>query len=291
MNITKEFLNHLYRNLWKFIIEKQEFNTYWNEHAEPDYWPSDFYSDSIPNLIASLKENYPFYDTYIEVIGAIALEERQIIINFMNWFQIFKEKTGGDIYNEFHSRELDTRPLDKIAKFVETEITLDSKFIKSNQESKLDLINIVIEKFTSAAKSLLHRRKGKPTIEIHDEYDMQDILHVILKPHFPTIKIEEVVTGHSASNFLKIDFVLSNIKVAIECKCIRNKEHTKNITKELNDDIQTYHKHVDCSHLIFFIYDKDMLINDPDTLEDSYSKEQKFEDKEMKIELKIRPKN
>ena len=91
--------------------------------------------------------------------------------------------------------------------------------------------------------------------------------------------------------YTKIDFVISNLEVAIECKCIRSKKHASQITKEINDDIQTYHKHSHCSHLIIFIYDKELLISSPDIIEENYSKKQIFGEKEMLIDLRIRPKN
>lgn len=288
---AKEFTHHLYQNIWKYIIEEKEFDDYWSTEEYPEYTPDDFISSTIPDLIHSLKENFPFYETYKKVVGSIDSSERQLIVEFMIWFRTYENKTGNDIYNEMQHRGVELKPLDNLARFVETTTLPDIVISSIGQDNKLDLLFKTIEKFTSASKSLTNRRKGKPNIQIEDEYDIQDILQAILKPHFPTIKIEEVVPGNDAEKFLKIDFVLSNIKVAIECKCIRDKNHAKKLTKEINDDIQTYHKHSHCSHLVFFIYDKDLLITSPDTLEENYSKKQIFDTKEMTIDLRIRPKN
>lgn len=288
---AKEFTHHIYKNIWKHIIKQKEYDNYWENADDPEYYPDDFITDAVTSLINSLKENFPFSDAYKNVIGSINQSERELIIEFMMWFTELENKTGNDIYYMVESGCLDLRPLDKIADFVKTTTLTDIATSSTYRKDQLAILYKAIEKFTSASKSLTERRKGKPTIPIDDEYDMQDILHVILKPHFPSIKIEEVVSGKDSGRFLKIDFVLSKIKVAIECKCIRDKTHAKNLSKEINDDIQTYNEHQDCSHLIFFIYDKNLQIMNPDMLEENYSKKQTFDGKDMLIDLKIRPKN
>lgn len=289
---AKKFIHHLYQNVWKYIIQEKEFSKYWEVEEYPDYNPADFTSDVIPEFIKCLKEDFPFYSTYIEIVGSINLDERQRIVDFMIWFRHFENISSYEIYNKMMSNEgIELSPLSALAKFVESSTLADISTIEKRLFNKIDLLYTVIEKFTSASKSLSERRKGKSIIKIEDEYDMQDILHTMLKPHFPTIKIEEVVPGSDSGKFLKIDFILSDIEVAIECKCIRNKSHASKITKEINDDIQTYHKHGHCSRLIFFIYDKELLIYNPDILEENYSKKQVFDGKDMFIDLRIRPKN
>ncbi|MER3446073.1 MAG: hypothetical protein C4291_04200 [Candidatus Dadabacteria bacterium] len=51
--------------------------------------------------------------------------------------------------------------------------------------------------FDTSAKILASRRKGKQTISIEDEYDVQDILHCILKSRFPDIT--SIVRGLSGT--------------------------------------------------------------------------------------------
>ena len=288
-----QFTRHLYKTLWTYIISKKEFDDYFRNDEEGNYSPEDFYADSIPDLVTSLKNGFPFYEVYQNVIGSINdLAERNLIIEFMIWFKKNENTTGHSIIHDFMSEGLQISALNNLIKYVETKPLPDiSENVKEKGDGKMNIIFSVLEKFTSASKSLTERRRGKTTLEIEDEYDMQDILHVILKPFFPALKLEEVISGNDSEKFLKIDFLISSIKVGIECKCIRDKAHANVITKEINDDIQTYHKHQDCNNLIIFIYDKKLLITNPDVLEQQYSKTQSFADKKLEINLLIRPKN
>jgi hypothetical protein len=291
---VETFRQHLYQAIWKYTIDQKEYNDYYKEHSD-ELMPEDFYVDNILLLIKNLNKNSSFYETYRDIIGAISdPHEREIIINFMLWFSKFKDSSSHEIFNEVMDDSYNQNgfmdsiiELQKYARKSHIIITEDKRV----DNEKLSIIFSALDKFTSASKSLSERRKGKPTISLDDEYDIQDVLHVILRPHFPTIKIEEVVSGNDTEKFLKIDFVVSDLKVAVECKCIRDIKHARSITKELNDDIQTYHRHQDCNYLIFFVYDQDLLISNPDTLEKNYTNEQTFGTRKMKIELKIRPKN
>jgi len=288
---VEEFLNHLYKNVWIYIIRQRNFDEYWKTDEDRNYDPGDFYSDNIPELLKNLKEGFALHKSYQNVVGRIDLKIRPVIMDFMVWVSMMGELTANDIYNVIYSgRNLNLKPLSNLVKIVET-TEMPIILEKQGTREKLGIIFTVIDKFTSASTSLTNRRKNKTSIDIVDEYDVQDILHVILKPFFPTIKSEQVVSGNDDEKFLKIDFLIASEKAAIECKFIRDNNHATSITKEINDDIQTYAKHQDCNNLIFFIYDKDMHISNPDVLEDNYTIKQSFNDKSINVFLKIRPKN
>ena len=257
------------------------------------YLPDDFEADYIPKLFKSLKEDFPFYSSYKEIVGSIInKEERELVIEFMAWFKNNENISGSEIYNsDVLDNAFSLSPLENLALYIQSHPMSVIPDNKRDVDEKLELVRNAMEKFTTAAQPLLKRRKGKPVIEIDDEYDVQDILHVILKPHFPSIKAEEVVSGVRSGHFLKIDFIIPSNKMAIECKCVRDAEHAKSLEAELNDDIQTYKNHRDCDYLIFFIYDKNLFISDPHQMEEQYTQKQTFGDKVLHIELKIRPKN
>lgn len=289
---AKEFEYHLYRNTWKYIIQEVEYKKYLRGSLFPDVFPDEFISSVIPDFLKALNREFPFYEAYQEVIGAIDTDVRDIIIEFMIWYKENEAKSSKEIFEEYHSESgFDEGPLKKLVSYVKTITLMDEAIPERYIEESNTIIFNVIERFTSAAKSLQERRAGEPTIEMKNEYDVQDILFVMLKPHFPSLRIEEVVAGKDSEKFLKIDFLVTSEKVAIEVKYIRDNNHARSITKEINDDIQTYHKHQDCNHLIFFVYDKALLLKNPDILEDEYSKTQIFDGKEMRIDLRVRPKN
>lgn len=287
---TEEFLNHLYTQVWKFIIEKKDFEEYWRTTEEPEYDPGDFYSDIIPVLITNLKEEFPLQQAYKEVIGKININVRPMIIKFMSWIRNIENLSGNDIFNKINNNSFSTKQLDDFAKFVEGIQLTEKVDTKRKNSDQIDMIFTVIDKFSTAAKPLLIRRKNKPRIKFNDEYDIQDVLHTILKPFFPSIKSEEVVSGGS-KRFLKIDFLITSEKIGIECKFVKSNLKIDKIKAQINDDIQTYHQHQDCSTLIFFLYDKNQIIVDPDSLEKEYTALQKFNKKPMQIYLRVRPKN
>ena len=287
-----EFINHLYKNIWKHIISDKGFDYYWSNTKEREYFPDEHYSESIPSLIQSLNENCDFYRECLNNLSYLDNELRSHLKEFLVWYKAFEHKTPNTLFNEFQNNELmsDTG-LDDMMKYVEKQQLEYKPSIENLNVSNLQLIEKILNKFTSASKSLLDRRKGKTNIQIEDEYDIQDLLFIMLKPHFPTLRIEQVVSGNDDNQFLKIDFLISSNKVAIECKIIRDQNHANKISKELNDDIQTYHNNQDCNTLIFFIYDKSMLLNNPDVLLESYNNIQTFNGKELKIITIIKPQN
>ncbi|MBI2417436.1 MAG: hypothetical protein HYV28_05940 [Ignavibacteriales bacterium] len=284
---SKDFLAHLYRCLWKYIILEDNFNKYWQMEDDAEYDPPSFYADHIPELINELKNDFNFKSAFSEIVGTLDLSSRPVISDFMAWYTYMEDKTGSDIFN---SQRISYTALDNLVELVKTSI-MPSISESEMSKNHLDMILSVIDRFTSASKSLSTRRKGKPIIRIRDEYDVQDILHVILKPFIPTIRTEEVVPGNDDRRFLKIDFLTGKGKTALECKFIRNKAHAKKISAEINDDIQTYINHPDCDNLVFFIYDPNLFIPSPTLFENKYTANQSVNQKHVKILLRIRPSN
>ena len=90
--------------------------------------------------------------------------------------------------------------------------------------------------------------------EVTDEYDIQAILHLILRSVFDDLVYEEPTRkfGHTYS---KIDFRIPSLKLLIEAKFVRKREEFKNIEKEIKIDSIDYLHSTDCKNLIVFIYD------------------------------------
>ncbi len=285
------FLNHLYKNIWKYIIKDKYFTDNWHKDKDSDYDPFDFLLDNIPELINELKKEFPLHDAYNDVIGNIEVVLRPVIMNFMSWFTRMEKLGYNGIANLLYTEgEIELKPLEDIIEVVKSS-NLPKIKERNEVKNKIELILSILDKFTTASKALLKRRRGNKSFIIKNEYDVQDVLHLILSSLFLTTKREQVIAGKSKNQFLKIDFLIPSEKVGIECKYIRDMKHANKITKEINDDIQTYHKHQDCKTLIFFIYDNKMTISNPHELEKQYTITQKFGRKEMNIILKVRPKN
>lgn len=148
-----------------------------------------------------------------------------------------------------------------VSSFGVTELILLEDFIDSNMNIKytnLSAVNIVKQvllNFPEAIKKIKNRRKGKNIFEFNDEYDVQDVLYVMLKAIFPKLKEEDPVPKHG-SNSTRIDLNLRDEKILVEVKMIKASDNDeRKFIKELKEDIQSYHMSQWIEHLICFIYD------------------------------------
>ncbi|WP_262713093.1 PD-(D/E)XK nuclease domain-containing protein [Subsaximicrobium wynnwilliamsii] len=99
----------------------------------------------------------------------------------------------------------------------------------------------MIDNFPEAIKQIKSRRKGKDAFQFKDEYDVQDVLYVMLKPVFPNMKAEDPVPKVGATS-TKIDLILRQEKILIEVKMIKESDNDESkFIKQLKEDIQSYH--------------------------------------------------
>ena len=113
---------------------------------------------------------------------------------------------------------------------------------------------------------LRKRHTDRQTLKIEDEYDVQDLLHSLLKICFDDVRPEDYVPEYAGSSS-RIDFVLKNEKIVIEVKKTRENLTDKGIGEQVVIDIARYKQHPACKTLIFFIYDPEERIGNPRGLE------------------------
>lgn len=126
---------------------------------------------------------------------------------------------------------------------------------KYNDLTSIEVVRQVLNNFSEAIKKIKTRRRGKDVFEFKDEYDVQDVLYVMLKPIFPKLKEEDPVPK-VGSNSTRIDLILRDQKILIEVKMIKesDKDESKFI-KQLKEDIQSYYSSEWMDHLFCFVYD------------------------------------
>lgn len=134
------------------------------------------------------------------------------------------------------------------------------------QKESLDKLMNIISNFPSIARQLRNRHSGRNTLEIDDEYDVQDLLHALLKLHFNDIRTEEWIPSYAGGSS-RMDFLLKNEQIVIEVKKTRNHLSDKEAGEQLLIDIAKYSKHQDCKVLLCFIYDPEKRIGNPIGLE------------------------
>lgn len=129
----------------------------------------------------------------------------------------------------------------------------------------------LIDRFHLVVRQLRDRYNGRDTLDVEDEYDVQDLLHALLQLYYDDIRPEEW-TPSSAGTSSRQDFLLKNEKIVIETKKTRKGLGNKELADELIIDIARYATHPDCNSLICFVYDPESRIKNPRGFENDLSK-------------------
>jgi hypothetical protein len=120
----------------------------------------------------------------------------------------------------------------------------------------------ILPRFHRFARQLLRRHASRPTVEVNDEYDVQDLLHALLKLEFSDVRPEELSPSYAGQS-TRMDFLLKDEQVVVEIKKTRKTLTDKELGSELIQDIARYQSHPDCRVLVCFVYDPDGLIRNP----------------------------
>lgn len=120
----------------------------------------------------------------------------------------------------------------------------------------------ICKRFHQVTRQLRSRHAGRPTLDINDEYDVQDLLHALLKIDFDDIRAEDWAPSY-ASGATRMDFVLKIEQVVIEVKKTRDGLSDKEVGEQLIVDIAKYQQSADCRTLICFVYDPEGKIGNP----------------------------
>lgn len=125
----------------------------------------------------------------------------------------------------------------------------------------LKQINMICSGFHSVVRQLRSRYLNRPTFEVEDEYDVQDLLHALLRIQFDDIRPEEWTPSYAGKS-TRMDFLLKKEKIVIEVKKTRKGLDSKRLGEELIIDIAHYRNHSDCDYLVCFVYDpEDRIVN------------------------------
>lgn len=124
----------------------------------------------------------------------------------------------------------------------------------------------IIDRFHIVVRQLSYRHADRNTILINDEYDVQDVLHGLLKLFFDDIRAEEYTPSYAGSAS-RLDFLLKKEQIVIETKYATAKLRDREVGEQLIIDIQRYQSHPDCKTLVCFVYDPAQYVSNPTGLE------------------------
>ena len=126
--------------------------------------------------------------------------------------------------------------------------------LKSKSEKPLERLQKILSKFHSVVQKLRDRHANRDTLDVKDEYDVQDLLYALLAIDFDDIRLEEWTPSYAGQS-ARMDFLLKEERIVIEVKMTRERLSDKGVGNELIVDIERYKNHPDCDTLICFIYD------------------------------------
>ena len=128
-----------------------------------------------------------------------------------------------------------------------------------------ELLLVVVKGLRRAMYPLTNRRKGATQLSFSSEYDVQDLLHALLRPWVADIRPEEYTPSYAGSS-TRMDFLLPEHRRVLEIKFVRESQHAKKIGSELLIDIGHYQRHPDCDSLLCIIYDPQHHLQNPEGL-------------------------
>lgn len=141
-------------------------------------------------------------------------------------------------------------------------------------KSAVDVVFSVLSRFHLFAKQIRERHANRDTLDVGDEYDVQDALHAILRLFFDDIRPEEWTPSYAGGSS-RIDFLLKNEEIVIEVKMTRKGLGAKEVSDQLIIDIERYRKaHPNAKKLICFVYDPEGRISNPKGIEKDLSRKE-----------------
>ncbi|WP_156332513.1 transposase [Rhodopseudomonas sp. AAP120] len=136
----------------------------------------------------------------------------------------------------------------------------------SSPDNAVDQIVALCRRFPLFAERLRSRQQHRAPFEIKDEYDVQDLLHAILKLHFDDVRPEEHTPSYAGSSS-RVDFHLPKERVVVEAKMTRASLGQKEVANQLIIDANRYRTVPGVETLICLVYDPEKRCQNPTALE------------------------
>jgi hypothetical protein len=128
----------------------------------------------------------------------------------------------------------------------------------------------IFRRFPLIVRQLLKRHQQRDTLEIKDEYDVQDLLHALLHLFFDDVRAEEWTPSY-AGRSTRADFLLKKERIIVEAKMTRENLKQKQVVEQLIVDRAHYAGHPDCDLLLCFVYDPERRLDNPKAIESDLS--------------------
>lgn len=232
--------------------------------------------DEIGNIIGDLRVlsdkcnrdvdgKYPFnYEYYLKELNRILIELEQIQPELVEDIGLVEDAKDKSTSPGSMTGEQDAK-LREISAVTDKLLSRLGQEIEENVQPIL-ILEKLFSRFHQVVRQMRSRYNERPTLDVSDEYDVQDLLHSLLKLYFDDIRPEEWTPSYAGSSS-RMDFLLKDEQLVVEVKKTRDTLRDKLIGEQLIVDITKYKEHSDCRTLVCFIYDAEGLIANPTGLE------------------------
>ncbi|MDF0644863.1 MAG: hypothetical protein P0111_12605 [Nitrospira sp.] len=161
-------------------------------------------------------------------------------------------------------------PVSSIPKTLSTESSPSSKPQSSPGTAPgpdpAETVKSLCTRFHTIARQLRLRGEYRPTLNVEDELDAQDLLHAVLRVSFDDIETSEWAPGY-ANGTPRAMFLLNDGRLAVIVKKTKSGLNSRDLTEQLRADIEHCRTLKRCSTLLYFVYDPEGRIGNPRGLE------------------------
>jgi hypothetical protein len=146
------------------------------------------------------------------------------------------------------------------------------------------ILDVIFDRFHAVTRRLRSRRANRETLDVQDEYDVQDLLASLLRLFFDDLRDEEWTPSYAGGSS-RMDFLLKLERTVIEVKMTRKGLGDRELGKQLIEDVARYRAHPDCDRLICFVYDPEGRVQNPMGIANDLSKKED----DFEVQIRIRP--
>lgn len=130
----------------------------------------------------------------------------------------------------------------------------------------LDLLRRICTRFHLVARQLRLRKEYRPTLEITDEYDLQDLFYALLRLQFDEVGTEEWTPSYT-NGARRTSYLLDWDRIVVVVKQTGAGCTAKGLSDQIKSDAAHYATRPNGTTLVCFIYDPDGRVGNPRGLE------------------------
>lgn len=134
------------------------------------------------------------------------------------------------------------------------------------EHGTLEILRRVCARFHLVARQLRLRKEYRPTLEINDEYDLQDLFYALLRLQFDEIGTEEWTPAYT-NGARRTSYLLDWEKTVVVVKQTRSGLTTRDLAEQIAADTAHYSARPNGTTLVCFVYDPDGRVGNPRGLE------------------------